>query len=30
MMSLYKDGFLYGDRILHSGLLHGSFAWVDI
>ena len=26
MMSLYKDGCMYGDRILLGGLLHGSFA----
>ena len=27
MMSLYKDGCLYGERILHGSLLHGSYAW---
>ena len=27
MMSLYKDGCPYGERILHGSLLHGSYAW---
>ena len=27
MMSLYKDGCLYGERILQGSLLHGSYAW---
>ena len=29
MMSFYKDGCLFGDRILvmHGSLLHGSYAW---
>ena len=30
MMSLYKDGCLYGEGILHGSLLHGSYAWVDV
>ena len=27
MMLLYKDGCLYGERILHGSLLHGRYAW---
>ena len=27
MMSLYKGGCLYGERILNGSLLHVSYAW---